>query len=144
MSAALGAAFEEDPVFKWLIRDGSRRREPLIRFFRLELEDVVLPGGAAWTTDGVPGVSLELPPGGWKMPMGVQLARGPEFMRVFGARLPHATALITKMERRHPREPHYYIPYVGVAPHAQGQGLGTALLQATLDRCHRDGPRDRP
>ena len=27
MSAALGAAFEEDPVFKWLIPDGSRRRD---------------------------------------------------------------------------------------------------------------------
>src|SRR5262249_6054942 len=139
MSAALGAAFEEDPVFEWLIRDGSRRRERLVRFFRLELEHVVLPAGAAWATDGVPGASLELPPGAWKMPIGVQVAHGPEFMRIFGARVPRSMALITKMEHRHLREPHYYIPYVGVAPQAQGKGLGSALLHATFDRCDRDG-----
>jgi GNAT superfamily N-acetyltransferase len=139
MSAALGAAFEEDPVFEWLIRDGSRRRERLVRFFRLELEHVVLPAGAAWTTDGVAGASLELPPGAWKMPFGVQLAHGREFVRVFGAGLPRAMALITKVERRHLREPHYYIAAVGVAPQAQGEGLGTALLHATLDRCDREG-----
>jgi GNAT superfamily N-acetyltransferase len=139
MSAALGAAFGKDPVFEWLIPDGSRRRQQLVRFFRLELERVVLPAGAAWTTDGVPGCSLELPPGAWKMPIGVQLVHGPEFMRVFGARLPRAMALITKMEHRHLREPHYYIPYVGVAPHEQGKGLGTALLHATFDRCDRHG-----
>jgi GNAT superfamily N-acetyltransferase len=73
------------------------------------------------------------------MPIGVQLAHGPKFMRVFRTRLPRAMALITKMEHRHLREPHYYIPYVGVAPHAQGKGLGTALLHATFDRCDRDG-----
>jgi GNAT superfamily N-acetyltransferase len=48
-------------------------------------------------------------------------------------------ALITKMEHRHLREPHYYIPYVGVAPQAQGKGLGSVLLHATFDRCDRDG-----
>lgn len=62
---------------------------------------------------------------------------GREFTRVFGARLGHAMALITLMERRHPREPHFYIPYVGVAPPLQGQGLGTVLLRATLERCDR-------
>jgi ribosomal protein S18 acetylase RimI-like enzyme len=62
-----------------------------------------------------------------------------EFARVFGARLPLAMALITLMEHPHLREPHVYIPYLGVAPRSQGQGLGTALLRGTLDRC--DGKR---
>jgi ribosomal protein S18 acetylase RimI-like enzyme len=47
-------------------------------------------------------------------------------------------ALITLMERRHIREPHFYIPYIGVAPGAQGRGLGTALLRPTLDRCDHE------
>jgi hypothetical protein len=47
LSTALGAAFDEDPVFEWLIPDGGRRRQQLVRFFRLELERVVLPTGAA-------------------------------------------------------------------------------------------------
>lgn len=138
LSAALAAAFDDDPVFQWLIPEGSGRRERLVRFFRLELRHVVLPAGAAWASDAGPGASLELPPGAWKMPLRIQFAHGYDFLRVFGRRLPQATALITKMEHRHLREPHYYIPYVGIAPEAQGQGLGTSLLRGTLDRCDRE------
>jgi GNAT superfamily N-acetyltransferase len=73
------------------------------------------------------------------MPLGIQLMHGPAFVRVFGSRLPRTMALLTLMERRHVRERHYYIPYVGVAPGSQGHGLGTALLTPTLDRCDREG-----
>jgi GNAT superfamily N-acetyltransferase len=138
ISAALAAAFEDDPVFTWLIPHRERRLQRLARFFELELRHVVLPAGRVWTACGSAGASLELPPGSWRMPIGAQLAHGPGFMRAFGTRLLHAFGLITKMEHRHLREPHYYIPYVGVAPHAQGQGLGTALLRPTLDRCDRE------
>lgn len=138
MSAALAAAFENDPIFSWLIPHDTRRLARLERFFALELRHVVLPAGRVWTTAARDGASLELPPGRWRMPLSAQLTHGPAFLAVFGSRLAHAFALITTMERRHPREPHYYIPYVGVAPHAQGQGLGTALLKSTLDRCDRE------
>ena len=136
LSAALASAFADDPVFGWLI-PGRRRRPRLRRFFQLELEHVVLPAGRVWAGEGR-GAALELPPGRWRTPFGAQLAHGPAFTRVFGLRLPHALALLTKMEHRHLREPHYYIPYVGVAPDAQGHGLGTALLRPTLDRCDRE------
>ncbi len=139
LAVALAAAFEDDPVFAWLMPDESKRLRRLGRFFKLELQHVVLPHGEAWTFDETVGGSLELPPHSWKMPIGTQLAHGPTFARVFGARLPHATALITLMERRHVRKPHYYIPYVGVAPASQGCGLGTALLAPTLARCDSEG-----
>ncbi len=138
LSAALADAFEDDPVFGWLMPNPSRRRSRLVRFFKLELRHVVLPVGRAWTTEDLAGASLELPPGAWKMPMGTQIAQGPAYARVFGTRLPVAIALITLMERRHLRESHLYIPYVGVASRAQGRGLGTALLQRTLDRCDQE------
>lgn len=138
LGAALAAAFEHDPVLSWLMPDRQRRLRRLERFFELELRHVVLPSGRAWTVDGSPGVSLELPPGRWRMPIRAQVAHGPAFARVFGSRLPHAFGFITTMERRHLREPHYYIPYIGVAPAAQGQGLGTTLMRPTLDRCDRE------
>lgn len=138
LAAALAAAFEDDPVFSWLIPRRDRRRRRLERFFRLELQHVVLPSGTAWTVDGSAGASLELPPNRWRMPIGAQIAHSPAFARVFGTRLPHALALVTTMEHRHLREPHHYIAYVGVAPDAQGRGLGTTLMRPTLDRCDRE------
>jgi RimJ/RimL family protein N-acetyltransferase len=139
LSGALADAFVEDPIFAWLIPDEHRRRLRLRRFFELELRYVVLPKGKIWTSAETDGASLELPPGAWRMPFTTQLAHGPGFTRVFGMRLPHALTLITLMENRHIREPHYYIAYVGVAPAAQGRGLGTRLLRPTLDRCDREG-----
>ena len=139
LAAALAAAFVDDPVFGWLIPARRRRRARLNRFFELELRYLVLPKGRVWTSARSDGASLELPPGAWRMPFTTQLAHGLGFTRVFGTRLPHALALITLMERRHIAEPHYYIPYVGVAPEAQGHGLGTRLLRPTLDRCDEEG-----
>src|SRR5581483_11377794 len=77
LSSGLAAAFEDDPIFSWLIPNGARRRARLILFFRLELEHVVLPAGRVWTTDASAGASLELPPGAWKMPISTQLMHGP-------------------------------------------------------------------
>jgi GNAT superfamily N-acetyltransferase len=139
LSVALAAAFEDDPVFGWLLPDRSSRLGRLALFFKLELRHVVLPKGQVWTAAQTTGASLELPPDAWRMPLGTQLRHGPAFVRVFGSRLPRTMALLTLMERRHVHEPHYYIPYVGVAPGSQGHGLGTALLTPTLDRCDREG-----
>lgn len=136
---SLAAAFADDPVLAWLIPDSAARPKRLEGFFRLELNGVVLPAGRVLAVQGNTGALLELPPGAWRMPFRAQLPHAAAFTRVFGRRLPHAFALITKMERRHLREPHYYIPYVGVAPDAQGRGLGTALLRQTLDRCDAEG-----
>ena len=43
------------------------------------------------------------------------------------------------MEEFHPKEPHWYLPMIGVDPSRQGQGYGSALLKAALKRCDADG-----
>ena len=43
--------------------------------------------------------------------------------------------LITK---KAPREPHYYLAFLGVAPAQQGRGLGHRTIQPVLDACDRD------
>jgi GNAT superfamily N-acetyltransferase len=105
--------------------------------FAIELARYVFPSGRVLTTDGFRGASLELPPGSWTMRVPLSGAMG--FVRVFGRRLPRASRLQVFFERNHPQEPHFYIRYVGVAARFQGQGLGTALLRSTLDRCDREG-----
>jgi ribosomal protein S18 acetylase RimI-like enzyme len=42
------------------------------------------------------------------------------------------------MGRYHPREPHWYLPLIGVDPACQGGGCGAALMRHALSRCDRD------
>jgi GNAT superfamily N-acetyltransferase len=46
-------------------------------------------------------------------------------------------AVFEQMGRYHPREPHWYLPLIGVDLPHQGQGYGSALLQQTLIPCDR-------
>ena len=43
------------------------------------------------------------------------------------------------MARYHPKEPHWYLPLLGVDPARQGQGLGSALLKHALAHCDAEG-----
>ena len=47
--------------------------------------------------------------------------------------------LFAKMEQFHPREPHWYLPLIAADPARQGQGLGTALMEAAIARIDADG-----
>ena len=131
----LAEAFCEDPVFGWLMPDETARRGRLRRYFAIELRHVTLPRGRVWTTDDLAGAALSLPPGPWRVPPRATLLQG----TVFGVHLLRAARLGAAMERRHVREPHYYVRDIGVVPDAQGNGLGSALLRPTLERCDREG-----
>ncbi|MCW2979476.1 MAG: puromycin N-acetyltransferase [Solirubrobacterales bacterium] len=139
LARAVAAAFEDDPIFGWLLPNKRRRPDKLLRFFALELESVVLPSGTAWMSPEASGTCLELPPGNWRMPLRTQALHAPQFAAALGRALPRALITITQMERRHLRDPHFYVPYVGVAPEGQGAGLGTKLLGKTLERANTAG-----
>jgi ribosomal protein S18 acetylase RimI-like enzyme len=138
LKVALGAAFFEDPIFGWLIGRGSSRQARLERYFALQLAHAFADGCVS-TSDGLQGAALCMPPGHWRLPPQLMIANGAGFTRVFGARLPRAIGLLAAIERRHPRDAHYYFANIGVAPEAQGQGLGSRLMRPTLDRCDREG-----
>jgi RimJ/RimL family protein N-acetyltransferase len=137
LSATLADAFATEPVTQWLIPSQRRRDTRLRRLFAIELAHYVFPSGRVLTTDDVRGANLELPPSRWTITMPLSGAIG--YVRVFGMRLPRASRLQVFFEHNHLQEPHYYIRWVGVATSFQGQGLGTALLRPTLDRCDREG-----
>ncbi len=60
-------------------------------------------------------------------------------VRAFGRRLPLAMRVQRAMEERHLRELHYYVRTVGVRTALQGRGVGSALVQPTLDRADSAG-----
>jgi GNAT superfamily N-acetyltransferase len=142
VSGALAASFYDDPVFSWLLPNDATRAAALQRYFAIEARHIVLEHGLSFAvTDrtGTVGVALILPPGQWRTPLRVQVVYGPGYLRTFRRRTPRALGVLMGMERRHLRRPHYYLPYIGVVPAAQGRGLGTALLEPMLDCCDREG-----
>jgi ribosomal protein S18 acetylase RimI-like enzyme len=139
LAQALAAAFENDPVWSWVLTKLPERRRRLERFFALELEHVIMPVGSVYTTDDHVGGCLVAPPGKWRLPVAQQARRFPTFAGILGRRLPRAFGLLTKMESKHLREPHHYVAYVGVVPEQQGQGVGAGLLAPALERADADG-----
>ena len=140
MAAALADAFINDPVFTFL-RPGRLRQEARLRtMFAVEIEQYVLPnGGTVWTTSGYDGAVAELPPGAWEMPRSLTLTEALRWTWAFGTRFRRAITVERAMEERHLREPHFYVRTVGVRTALQGHGLGSALMQPTLERADSAG-----
>ena len=77
-----------------------------------------------------------IPPGCWHHGTVDQMRQPPDWVQIVGfRRVPHVFRAVTTLLSKHPREPHDYLPFVGVDPRAQGQGLGSALLQPVLRWC---------
>jgi GNAT superfamily N-acetyltransferase len=140
LARALARAFLDDPVARWIMRRDRRRLRQLDRSFRAGLRSIYMPRGSCWTTGGVVGGALWLPPGAWHVPALRQLRLLPAFAAIYGRDLPRGLRLFQMIEGEHPRgRPHWYLAFVGVEPEWQGKGIGTALLGPVLERCDREG-----
>lgn len=142
VAALLGRAFDDDPVWRWLLPDDASRVRRLTGLFEIMLRRVHLPHGVSETAgrDGRPeAAALWDPPGRWRVPLRAQAAQALPLARVFGARMPAGLRALGAIEKHHPTEPHWYLAVLGTDPPAQGRGLGGALLRSRLDRCDADG-----
>jgi ribosomal protein S18 acetylase RimI-like enzyme len=138
VAQALGAAFVDDPVFRWTTPDDTLRAESN-RIFFAEVVDALSPHDDAWTLDGVPGAALWVPAG--KEAMSAE--RGEIFTARLadlpGADMERMAALIALLGSNHPAEPHEYLWFLGVAPATQGRGIGGRLLKPVLQRADQAG-----
>jgi GNAT superfamily N-acetyltransferase len=140
LAAVLADAFMNDPVYTWLLPGGLRLKTRLRAVFVAEMELYVLPnGGTIWTTSGYDGAVIELPPGAWEMPKSFTGKEALRWVRAFGMRLLLAMRVQRAMEERHLREPHFYVRTIGVRTARQGRGVGSALMQPTLQRADSAG-----
>jgi ribosomal protein S18 acetylase RimI-like enzyme len=132
--AAIVAAFAIDPAarFAWpAAHDYLRAMPSAVR----EFAGASFERGTAYVSDDLCGVALWLPPG--VEPDGKALEKvfrdtaKPEHMN-------ELLATFEKMGQAHPKEPHWYLPMIGVDPKAQGKGLGGELMRHALARCDRE------
>jgi ribosomal protein S18 acetylase RimI-like enzyme len=137
LSRLFAAAFLDDPVMNWVAREGPARVEGLERFFHWIVAVRALPYGEVWMADDGSVAAAWLPPGTPASPGGLieQLKLLPMFVRLCGfSRMMRGQAMGDAMEKNHPRERHFYLSFIAVAPQFQGMGLGSAMLEANLAR----------
>lgn len=132
--AILMLAFSRDPATRWTWPEPKVYVEAFPRFAKA-FGGAALGEGTAHRI-GWAGVALWLPPGARpdEAAIGALMAStadpgtavdGPELMQ--------------QMASHHPKEPHWYLPLIGIDPACQGKGLGSALLRHATDICDRDG-----
>jgi GNAT superfamily N-acetyltransferase len=139
LAGALADAFIDDPVYTWMLPRSLRLKARMRALFTAELEQYGLPRGTVWTTAGCDGAVVALSPGAWEMPKSMTLTQALVWARAFGRRLSLAARVQRAMEERHLREPHFYVRIVGVRTASQGRGVGSALMQPTLQSADAAG-----
>ena len=140
LSQTLAAAFSDDPAFCHLLPPGVRARDDrLRRAFTVDGKRSLRRGGL-WTTAAGDAAAVWFPPGAWRPTPGEEIRETPAWVRIAGRRMLVFQRLRSALFAHH-RElpPHWYLYYLGARPDRQGQGLGSALLEAVLDRCDADG-----
>jgi ribosomal protein S18 acetylase RimI-like enzyme len=133
LAATMAQAFYDDPVVgDWCMPDAARRVERLERGFRLFLERIYLRHDECYATDDVAGTAFWLPPGTWKLGGMEQLRLAARMAAIHARGTPRILQVLSFVEKHHPDEPHWYLPFVGVRPDRQGHGIGSALLRPVL------------
>jgi ribosomal protein S18 acetylase RimI-like enzyme len=133
IAALLARAFFEDPVATFLFPDAMSRVRRLNRFFALQLRQNYLRRGVVTMTTLGDGAALWMPPGAPAPTVRERLLHA-AFGLQLGRRRAAAHKLTTLLERRHPKEAHWYLGAIGVDPDGQGRGVGTTLLEEMLAR----------
>jgi ribosomal protein S18 acetylase RimI-like enzyme len=140
LSMALGRAFFDDPVMRWMLPDDDLRRLKLHRLFAAITRYHHLSRGGvevatATSPDGVGAAALWDPPGQWQTSRIDELRAIPGLFMAFGASLRRGLEVTELMKEAHPEEPHWYLAVIGSDPTVRGKGFGQALMRSRLDRC---------
>jgi GNAT superfamily N-acetyltransferase len=131
VGTTLGAAFADDPVWRWLV--GDRATPVVAALTRHGCER----HPEQFTLVGEDAVSWWHPPGHWRLGLAETLRLAPKVGPVARLGTLRLLRMSAAIEKHHPREPHAYLGYLGAA--VQGRGLGAAALTPALEVCDAFG-----
>ena len=136
--AAIGvisAAFVTDPIFRWIFpapADYLTHAASLVEV----LAGRAFDHEAAFLAEGRSGAALWLPPG---VRADAKEVAATFVSAVDPARIEEIGSVMGGLGDYHPEGDCWYLPLVGVDPFRQGQGVGSALLRASLERVDASG-----
>ncbi|PJJ72972.1 acetyltransferase (GNAT) family protein [Diaminobutyricimonas aerilata] len=140
LAAALGAAFQTDPVMSWIYPDpGHRARRVAPMFEVLARRFHLRHGHTQVATDGARtlGGAMWDPPEHWQVGAVRTLLALPQAVAAMGGATGRGLAVTNAFEAVHPYEPHFYLAYIGARPEAQGRGVGSTLMRFALAEADR-------
>jgi GNAT superfamily N-acetyltransferase len=122
------AAFAADPVERWLWPETDAYNAAFPDFVAAFGGDAVTQG-TAWRVEGEPAVALWLAPGVEPEEKAIVdvLTR-----TVAAEKHDDLFSTLEQMDAAHPSYPHWYLPWLAVAPALQGHSLGGRLLEHGL------------
>lgn len=133
VTATIVLAFSTDPMSRWSLPDPAvflATFPDLVRAF----SGSAFEDGTVYETADYSGAAVWLGPGresDTETLIGVlQKAMSPD-------RFEQGGGLFEQMDAFHPREPHWYLPLIGVDPASQGRGHGARLMEHALAECDR-------
>jgi GNAT superfamily N-acetyltransferase len=132
--ATIVLAFAADPMTRWTWPDANQYLAAFTRMVRAFGGKAFGHGSAYLVGDGA-GAALWLPPGVEPDEEALGEVMQDTLSR---ERLDEVPAMFEQMAAHHPREPHWYLPLVGVDPAYQGKGYGGGLMRHALERCDSD------
>jgi len=134
----LARAFHDDPVMMFMIPDAAARETKLPRLFRLLL-GMSLPHGLCRVTPGIETATIWKPPGKWHLSLWDYIANGPQMLGLFGGNVLNVVATMDRIEKVHPKRPHYYLQVIGTDPPKQGKGFAGAIMRHQLSAADAQG-----
>lgn len=142
IAAALTSAFHDDPVMLHMMPRPNGREKKMRALFLGETRRSLKVGAVhttgATTADAVKGAAIWSAPGKWKLG-GLELLGQVPLLFSLGLDTPRSLALLSQVEKIHPKEPHWYLNILGTATRHQGKGVGSALIAPVLAKCDEEG-----
>ncbi len=138
----LCAAFVEDPLFNWFMRDDAKRADARRRFFRVILREAAFPDGTIERPEAGGAAAVWMPSENLgPQPLHREVRALPMLLNATGlGRFGRLLKLRDAMDQAHPMErAHDYLWFLGVHPDAQGAGVGSRLLASKTARLDAAG-----
>jgi ribosomal protein S18 acetylase RimI-like enzyme len=139
VAAQMARTFLDDPVTSHIFRNEARREAALRAYFGTQMKADYLPFGGCYVAEGYTGAAIWAPAG---KPLQT-VVRG---MLTMLPVLPYVLTnmrttfrLLSLIESKHPRQPHWYLASLGTAVEQQGKGVGGALMRPVLEHCDAEG-----
>ena len=136
----LSAAFHDDPMLCWFLRDDQRRDAARAGFFRMVVMEIGFADGVIERPASGGAAAMWMRSEDMRAPLLRELKALPVLMYAATLKgMGKLTALRSAMQAHHPHAPHDYLYFLGVRPELQGAGIGSRLLASHTRRLDAAG-----